>query len=136
MWITTGPAFAGSIVTSMSMGGCVERISVENGTASAPRAGCELTSIAVVTNTAIPKSNSPATDQRRFRTSGSAGTVRPDGGDAVSVATAALSVAGRRARTMRRLHAASASNPMKNAIFTTRRRPNVVSKNASRDQPT
>ena len=45
MWITTGPALAGSIVTSMSMVGW-SRISVENGSASAERAGCALTSIA------------------------------------------------------------------------------------------
>ena len=83
MWITTGPAFAGSIVTSTSM--FVPRISVENGSASAPRAGCELTRSDVVTSTAMPNKSSPATDQRRFRTSGSAGTVRAGPVGAVSV---------------------------------------------------
>ena len=102
----------------------------------ADRAGCAFTSNAVTTNTVIPNTSSAPTDHRRLRTSGSDGAGCVGSPVAVSVATAALNVAGRRRRRMRRLHAASATRPMKIAIFKSKSRPNVVSTNDSRDQPT
>ena len=56
----------------------------------------------------MPNTSSPPTDQRSGRTVGSSGSGRVRIDSFVSSTTIALSVAGRRARTTWRLHAASA----------------------------
>ena len=62
-WRSTGPALAGATITSIDIVG--SRNSFENGIVSALRAGCEFTSIEVITSTAMPNTNSPPTVQRR-----------------------------------------------------------------------
>src|SRR4051812_3783227 len=117
--MSVGPVLVGSMITSTTMLG--ERYSLVNGTLSAPRAGCAFTRSAVIVSTAMPNTSSPPTDHRRWRTLGSVGAVL--GGAGSSVTVIALSDAGLREFTIRRLHAASATRPTNTATLMINNRP-------------
>ena len=120
-WMSTGPALAGATIRLTCIVGSWNAF--EYGSDSALRAGCEFTSIDVMTSTAMPKIELAADRPAQPWTPGSAGAVRVPPDAVVSVATAALSDAGRRECTIWRLHAASAISATNTASLASRMSP-------------